>query len=73
MRRWKFFNHRESIDGKGERGKFRKQRSENSSTIRRIAASYDSRSFRFKGGEEGNLSEPRVRLFISRKPVTSGN
>lgn len=28
-----------------------------------------------KGGEKGGmrLSEPRVRLFISRKPVTSGN
>lgn len=32
-------------------------------------------AFGLKGGEgeEGSLSEPRVRLFISRKPVTSGN
>lgn len=45
---------------------------ENSSTIRRIVDG--TVALGLKGGEGGmRLSEARVRLFISRKPVTSGN
>lgn len=73
--RSKFFNE---VSTKNRRERERESSGEISQTTER-KFEHDSTdgtvALGLKGGEKGGmrLSEPRVRLFISRKPVTSGN